>query len=535
MNAMNSKYPESYIDICNVFTPEALPYILQELYGSNKQAKAKLLKAVHESKIETKSFEDVTIDLRNFDWCSIEMDRNWWWQMQALPFLGWFAQSYKVLDPKQKVFLARYCLDALGQWLKQEPNSESSPLRWHDHASAYRLTNIVNWLAVVSSDVELLALVGEMELEVNLAEVINTHVTWLNEDDNFSRYTNHGFDQALAVYSLGLFVSSEFWKGEVETARDRLIEEVQFAFTEEGVHKENSPGYHAFMTRRLDVLVDLESIGDEDVCSEAKKIREGAERFLEAITLPDGTLPMVGDTRGGVKGRYKNIPEGPIVYDFSKSGYVIVKGRYIDTPYYLLMKNCFSSTYHRHDDDLHVYLVYGDSVILGDGGLGAHNEKDPNRIKVRSVHCHNIPCLEGRIASRSLKETSTIPSLSILGNELVGTSSMFGEELTRIVDFSGISNGEIFISDQFLSDPSSLYTNFFFTGSFRISSCGDLEILENDKVIARVEPKVDRNSGLRITYNESVFSEIYNKYKRAVEVKYSLRTAGSLVYRIKFQ
>ena len=319
-------YPKSVEEIFSALPQNSVDFVFEEIKGTNREAKRKLLKAHKEGEVETKSFDDADIDLLTFDWVSVDMDRNWWWQVQALPYLGWFAQSYRLFEPKEQAELLAYCLEVTEQWLRQEEKADQSPLRWHDHATAYRLTSLVHFLVAASTVKQLAQLVTEKEKRLPFAELITQHVKWLMQDENYSKHTNHGFDQAMAVLSLGLLVKKKFWFEDVELAESRLIDEVRFAFTEEGVHKENSPGYHVFMMRRLEKLVRLEQLGETTVGIEARKIQEGAERFLEAITLPDGTLPMVGDTRGGQKGKVTEVDEGPVVYDFSKSGYVIFKG-----------------------------------------------------------------------------------------------------------------------------------------------------------------------------------------------------------------
>ena len=62
-------------------------------------------------------FED-QIDLSTFDWKHNKRDRNWWWQLQALPFLNWFVDSYDALDEQMQNEALEFCYqstDALGK------------------------------------------------------------------------------------------------------------------------------------------------------------------------------------------------------------------------------------------------------------------------------------------------------------------------------------------------------------------------------------------------------------------------------------
>lgn len=504
-------YPESVADIFEALKPEAREFVLKEVKGNNKESKDKLVKAIVMHKVETKSFPGADIDFLTFDWCSIEMDRNWWWQMQALPFLDWFAQSHRLFDAAEQATMVDYCLAALQQWLAQEPNSENSPLRWHDHATAYRLTNIVNWMLVLSENPQLVQQVFDASPEIKFSEVLNQHLLWLTEEKNYSQYTNHGFDQALAVYSLGLYVGCGFWVHEVSTAESRLVDEVSFAFTEEGVHKENSPGYHVFMMRRLEKLVRLERIGGSGVAAEARKIQEGAERFLGAITLPDGTLPMVGDTRGSQKGAPEELVERPSVYDFSKSGYVVVKGLFQGKPYYLLVKNCHESNYHRHDDDLSIYLYFDGKVLLADGGLGSHNEKDEKRIGLRSYRSHCIPYVEGK-ALRRPGALDFKPTLKVQDDLIVGRSAMFGKAIERTVDFKRISEGVINVADKIDESVSlALCANIISEVDVVKSKeeCGGWSFIDDDRSLASLRI----GAGHISEKSDRILSREYGKYE----------------------
>lgn len=521
-------YPNSLADIVKALMPEAKSFVVNETKGTNKEGKKKLTKAIEQNRIETNSFPDVDIDLLDFDWCSIDMDRNWWWQMQALPFLGWFAQSYQQFDAHEQKRMVDYCLKALDVWLAQELTAETSPLRWHDHATAFRLTNLVNWLVVVSSSRELIQQVLDAEPNINFAKVINQHVVWLTEDKNYSMHTNHGFDQAQAVYALALYVDAAYWQCELLVARRRLVGEIRFAFTDEGVHKENSPGYHLFMMRRLKKLERLESVGDKAVGPEAKRIQEGAERFLKAITLPDGTLPMVGDTRGGQAGKRVELTSEPTVYDFSESGYVIVKGSYKKLPYYLLVKNCHFSSYHRHDDDLLMYFWFDGLSLLSDGGLGSHNEKEPERIELRSYRSHCVPYLNVN-ACRQPNKLKNEPALEVSGTLISGTSWMYGAELRRVIDFSEIRNGMLLMKDRVIDrgGAQEFGVNFISELDFQVAGADESKVYLCRDGLSLASLSVGKWS--KVSLGQRVKSEKYGVYEHAAGLDVSAGQCDEVV------
>lgn len=533
MSKSTSSFPISISDLLGTFINRSYKFTAGEVGGQNSVAKKSLEKAVNEKIVEIKSFEDTELDFLTFDWCSPDKDRNWWWQMQALPFLDWFSRCHQLLEERELQEYFDFCVAGLLQWLKQESNSDQSPLRWHDHATAYRLTHLTNWLIVVSANESLVERLLSVESTLNLPEVFSNHVVWLSEEENYSKHTNHGFDQAMAVFSLGLHVGRALWQAESDLAEKRLIDEVRFAFTEEGVHKENSPGYHVFMMRRLEKLVRLEQLGETTVGIEARNIQEGAERFLEAITLPDGTLPMVGDTRGGQKGKLTEIEKGPVVFDFSKSGYVIIKGLYKEKPYYLLFKNCHDSNYHRHDDDLSIYLYYKDRSLLGDGGLGSHNENDPKRKLLRSFKSHNIPYVESS-AVRNRVQLKRSPSIDVDGHSVTGMSAMFGQVIKRTVDWKNLHNGKIAVRDKVANFQSGQVFGAGFITECQLEKKDDkksYDILCDSIVYATITPRVKVNAD----NHQSLISKSYGDFEPSHSVNFMALGSDSVSFIINLE
>src|SRR5690606_12221370 len=134
----------------------------------------------------------------------------------------------------------------------------------------------------------------------------------------------------------------------------------------------------------------LAPLGEQHVSQMGERYIEKAEAFLRAITLPNGDLPMIGDTRGGDKGLPYEQKEKVDVLDYSESGYVIIRGKDgAGKDFFILMKNTHGSNYHRHDDDMMLYVLYDREVVFGDAGLLSHNEKDPKRLFVRSHFAHS--------------------------------------------------------------------------------------------------------------------------------------------------
>ncbi|MDP5138133.1 heparinase II/III family protein [Rheinheimera baltica] len=429
--------------------------------GKNKAEYEKLKQAVYSAQINLNNFAPSQIDLRSFAWQLEGKDRNWWWQLQALPFLNWYVSSYQLQSAEEQQSFLQFCLSAFECWCLYAEHNANSPLNWHDHATAFRLRNLVNWFTHCVYNQLDNGFASDKRLQ-SFTVLLNKHLCWLAEDTNYSEHTNHGFDQALVMYTVALSLPNAGMEQFLQLGKSRLIAELKHAFTDEGVHKENSPGYQKFMLGRVKTLVNLDSLGDIEVSSLAKDYVEKAEAFLKALTLPNGELPMIGDTQAGNTGILDRNDSGSLeVFDYSDSGYVVIKGFTKENKaYYFLIKNGHLSNYHRHDDDLMLYLWFDGEVILGDGGLYSHNEKCELRKFFRSHFAHNLPFIQAKaVRDKSKLSSSSKLSIDSENNLIKASSYMFGVNITREVDYSNVQNGILKVIDS--ADNLNLNTNHF--------------------------------------------------------------------------
>ncbi|EWH03467.1 heparinase II/III family protein, partial [Halomonas sp. BC04] len=322
-------------ELLTYVTPSAIEYMQKTVNSKNKADYEKLKKLFDDQRFEAKSFDDTDLDILAFDWKSLERDRNWWWQLQALPFLNWYVNSLALQSEEERNRYLSLCLDAIHCWVSNAKQDKKSPLVWHDHAAAFRVRNLTNWLLFCNSN----GLLDNERIGAQpLAKLIIEHLNWLQDDKHYSKHTNHGFDQAMIALTIGLMFDHHDFDAYRQHNRQRLKDEVTFAFTDEGVHKENSPGYQKMMLGRLKQLRSLALLGEQKISNMGEHYIEKAEAFLRAITLPNGYLPMIGDTRGGDEGLPYEQKEKIDVLDYSKSGYVIVRGTVLEKELHLVFK-----------------------------------------------------------------------------------------------------------------------------------------------------------------------------------------------------
>ncbi|WP_395166942.1 heparinase II/III family protein [Francisella salimarina] len=426
------------------------------------------LKKAYDGVVVANRFQDQQILLDIFDWQNSHDDRNWWWQMQALPFLVWYVNSYNLMNDDEKKTLLFFTKKALLRWVEcSEVEGISSPLIWHDHASAFRLRNIVKWINFLIINDLYVELLTDAE-QLKIINVIGRHLNFLEEENNYSQYTNHGFDQMMIVYEVSLLWQRQNILQEIgDIAESRLEDELDHAFTEEGVHVENSPHYQRFMLSRAKQLIAFKDIGDQKLCQKATLVIDKATDFLRVITMPNGYLPMIGDTVEDDKGLLEPLDSSIKFYDYSQSGYYVAKGRAKNgKALHLVFKCSYISNYHRHDDDLAFHLYYDDQVIFGDGGLGIYQEQDSRRKFLRSPAAHNTIYPRDMEAIREPGKLLSKSVINVLEPGLiVATTSMYGGELQRVLDIRNLEDLEIFIKDKWLELPNAnpiiSVTNFF--------------------------------------------------------------------------
>lgn len=460
-------------DLLSCISAGAETYIRQTLGSKSTSDHEKLTKLFGRNLLAAKSFKDTELDILTFDWQSLEKDRNWWWQIQALPFLNWYVNSFELQKKTERETFFFSCLKAIDQWIASAQSNGASPLVWHDHATAFRVRNIANWLLFCN----FAGLPVQTSPEVEpLGKLIIDHLDWLRDERHYSRHTNHGLDQAMIALTIGLFFDHKRFQPYCQLNRERLKDEVTAAFFENGVHKENSPGYQKTMLARLKQLRTIAPLGDTEISNLGEKYITNAEHFLRSITPSNGFLPMIGDTRGEDKGLPYHQKDRIDIIDYSASGYVIVRGKTdFGLSIFLLVKNTHESDYHRHDDDLMIFLEVNGQTVFGDGGLGTHHESDQRRKHLRSVNAHTMPIVDRPFIRRKANLDSA-PRLALMNeNRLIqGTSMGHGVKVTRSIDISRFHEGFFTVKDECREE--NIWSNWLIDCGRVLMSQSELEI-----------------------------------------------------------
>lgn len=472
--------------------------------------------------IVTNGFDEFFIgDIESYSWTNGVENRNWWWQVQSLSPLSDFVDSFgckgdQYFKLSVEVFLG---------WCNGASNNKDSPLAWHDHGSAFRLRNIVKWFMFCIAEGLFEKIEDELKDKISLE--ICRHVQWLLKEENYSIYTNHGFDQALILYRISiLLMCPPFSDSVLSESKKRLLGEIDFAFTSEGVHKENSPGYQQFMISRLEEVARLSVLGDEEVSKYSDDTIIKAKKFLDVVTLFDGKLPVIGDTQARKSNSMKPRFSSKGKFDYTKSGYYIEK---LDDRFgkevYLLVKNTHLSNYHRHDDDLLVYLYVDGEVLLGDGGVLSHDEHNTDRKFLRSHWAHSVPYIPSSFAIRdnAILNKSNELFFCEKGN-LVGESASFKCLIERKINLENLFSGSISIRDKAF-DNNNISINWYFpTVPHKVTEKNNIRqfIFSNNILTLSlggmvVDQKTCTGLGSEVS-DMAISSQIFNEFDDAMRV-----------------
>lgn len=347
-------------------------------------------------------------------------NRSWQWRLNWLSFLSYLMAYHHETREEAILDMGKEAIDSwLRTYLKTDP-SYGFEFIWHDHATALRAEQLVlfsyyckiydsNWSRKNAYFFEYL----EYGLQV--------HGEWLSKDSFYSEYTNHGLEQARVL----LLLSSVFdgikaieWQN---IALHRISKELKFAFTNEGVHVENSPAYHIFVFKVfLNIIKEYPAEILGDLSTEFDLFSVKALEFITHILRPDGLLPPIGDTEqlstsdsyyeafghtleyenfiyalsAGLKGVAPKLNNKV----YPKSGYAIFRDEWFSNTNFnkslqIAVKVGCSSRYHHQQDEGHINLYAGGEDWLIDSGLYNYIPTDPIRKYMRSRAAHNVPII----------------------------------------------------------------------------------------------------------------------------------------------
>ncbi|WP_447044891.1 heparinase II/III family protein [Vreelandella sp. H-I2] len=345
-------------------------------------------------------------------------NRSWQWRLNWLSFLSYLIAYHRSTGNDDVLQFAK---DGIVSWLDTyigTDDSYSFEFIWHDHATALRAEQLALFAYYCREYAPQWAKQNREFLDY-IEKALTVHGEWLSEDSFYSENTNHGLEQARVLLLLGTIFKGKTAKSWQELAAQRIKSELDFSFTTEGVHVENSPAYHIFVFKVfLGIIKDYPINVLGDLAEQFEKFSAQALGFITQILRPDGTLPPIGDTEQlPTSDAYREMFGHTLEYQhflyavsqgkqglkpsknnqvYVKSGYAVFRDcwpdvKHFSKAFHIIAKVGCSSRYHHQQDEGHVSIYAGGEDWLIDSGLYNYINNDPVRKYMRGRPGHNVP------------------------------------------------------------------------------------------------------------------------------------------------
>lgn len=414
-------------------------------------------------------------------------NRSWQWRLNWLSFVSYLVAHHAASGELSALRLA---VEATQSWLDHfgaPARRHPFEFAWHDHGTALRSEQ----MALLVHRIEQLDAwdaCGGTPAAEQLLRALREHAELLAHDAFFSRHTNHGLEQARVLLLLGTAMDiaggarAADWRA---SALARIESELRHAFTDEGVHVENSPAYHAFVFKVFLGIVGEYPLGTLGPLHRwMTDVGPLALEFLARILRPDGVLPIIGDTEAlPVTDSFKSVFDGLDAYQafryakslgrvgrppeglhkvYPRSGYAIFRDAWLPAANYrrglhIVVKAGASSRYHRQQDDGHlVVFAHGEDWLI-DSGMFGYDSHSPIRQYMRSRAAHNVALLDRPFAEHAdpaaawqvvaWDEKAAHPFLEVLNRLYVGATllrrvSVLGNRGLSVQDTVCADDGE---------------------------------------------------------------------------------------------
>jgi hypothetical protein len=344
-------------------------------------------------------------------------DVHWRFRYHALDWLEQLVEASKHRDLPEALDLGfRLVEDWASDVLGHLPCDQ---IIWTDHTVAKRLKRLIYFFDAYRQHNQ------DHEHVAFLLRLIAVHASLCNDDAFYARNQpmrihNHAFfqDEALLLAALALpeLRGASAWE---KRALSRMTTHLNLILTDEGVHKENTPGYHVAMLAHVKAInTRLNQFGKTAPFHE---IEESMLNYALGVQLPDKRVVNLGDSYGietlldaHTNGQYADYP-GAASCVFDQSGYAVFRNSNpvdADKTIHTFFSAAFNSITHKHRDDL-AFTIYGfGEHWLVDAGLYSYREQDPIQLYARSARSHNtvsidnmdFPISEERVGTTSITD-----------------------------------------------------------------------------------------------------------------------------------
>jgi hypothetical protein len=254
---------------------------------------------------------------------------------------------------------------------------------WNDHAAANRAVSLCAFADYLHECGRL-----EDEFEAAVGRCLYEHGRFLSSPLHYTFRHNHGFfqDQALLVTATHLAGgrTSERW---LRIASQRLTDQLECTYSRTGVHRENSPYYHLWITDLLGRIGAYLVATDVPVPATLTTTIDRAREVAPSFVMPNGRIVPVGDCAQDLRASYQTDRSGLIVHP--EAGYASFRDGL-----YVFFNASHNSWTHKHCDDLAIIVADANGPIISDPGFLNYEPNDPQRMYSLSWDAHSTVTAE---------------------------------------------------------------------------------------------------------------------------------------------
>jgi len=244
------------------------------------------------------------------DWGTEGLGANFLSQLHSLRFLPPLMDAVRTSgDPELFRVVEAVWLD----WTaKNPPGAPMHARAWHEGSVARRIRVLLDLLNLYKDT-------GGPR-SASLALLLSSlcqHAEFLASDDHYETGSNHGLRQDWGLLAAALAVPEFRRSGEwTAIALTRMREkQVGIGFSEEGVSREHSPAYHAYVVRMINHVGSLlRRNGYAGDLSWIDDLNRRSHRYLTHVLTPAGRFPPVGDSSETELGRSSARADPALMY-----------------------------------------------------------------------------------------------------------------------------------------------------------------------------------------------------------------------------
>ena len=293
--------------------------------------------------------------------------------IHSLDVITYLVDAY-LIDNNKKYLKKAY--EILISWNKynKEFCRRKKRFAWVDHSASNRIISIL-YLYLVAFNVI------DIDKQFFYDSFIE-HVDYLYNYDYMK--DNHGIMLDKALLMLSFFIEDKNYKEKIYTKSFyRLRGAFYRDFSRQGVHLENSVDYHSFTKKIFQDIQDFLKYFNESLGEEIEYFLEN-DNYFSHIMLPDGYLPMIGDSG---KTYVKNTQK---IYDNfydTEAGIYLIQNK--SKKLQISFVCGYSKQNHKHHDDLSFNLYYEGKKIFLDTGKYNYDRNSEIRQYMLSTYAHN--------------------------------------------------------------------------------------------------------------------------------------------------